>query len=185
MTTGKQIRNARRRAGLTQKELGEKLNVSQSAIGQFENENSNPNLKTIRKIADALNIPISELVDDWGQFSQEEMLSDWGEAIVDETVQKVFSELECIENSDGTLNDELFEKNYNSIIALTQNASSASKTFFKAQIEKYTKEMSLLLAKLNDTGKEEALKRVSELTRLSEYMGVDLNLLNITDQEDE
>jgi len=45
--------------------------------------------------------------------------------------------------------------------------------------------MSLLLAKLNDTGKEEALKRVSELTRLSEYMGVDLNLLNITDQEDE
>jgi len=91
MTTGKQIRNARRRAGLTQKELGEKLNVSQSAIGQFENENSNPNLKTIRKIADALNIPISELVDDWGQFSQEEMLSDWGEAIVDETVQKVFS----------------------------------------------------------------------------------------------
>lgn len=77
MTTGEKIKSARKRAGLTQKELGEKLNVSQSAIGQFESENSNPNLKTIRKIAEALDIALSELVDDWGRFSREEIIEDY------------------------------------------------------------------------------------------------------------
>lgn len=77
MTIGEKIKLARKRAGLTQKELGEKLNVSQSAIGQFESDKSNPNLKTIRKIAEALDIPLSELVDNWGRFSQEEIIEDY------------------------------------------------------------------------------------------------------------
>lgn len=64
MTIGKQIRIARKRAGLTQKELGEKLNISQAAIGQFENEKSNPNLKTIQKIANVLNIHWLDLLGD-------------------------------------------------------------------------------------------------------------------------
>lgn len=79
MSTGEKIKQARKNAGLTQKELGEKLGVSQAAVGQFENENSNPKLKTIRKIAEALGVTLSELVDDWKNFSRAEIIEDISE----------------------------------------------------------------------------------------------------------
>lgn len=42
MSIGNNIRKMRKKAGLTQKELGERLGISQAAIGQFENDSSNP-----------------------------------------------------------------------------------------------------------------------------------------------
>lgn len=65
MSIGKNIKQARKRAGMTQKELGEKLGISQAAVGQFEKENSNPKLETLRRIAIALNVDLDELVDDF------------------------------------------------------------------------------------------------------------------------
>ena len=62
MNIGENIRQARQKAGLTQKELGEKLGVSQAAVGQFENDKSTPKIETLQKIATALNIKLSELV---------------------------------------------------------------------------------------------------------------------------
>ncbi len=62
MTVGEKIRAARKQAGLTQKELGEIIGVSQSAIGQFE-RGSNIQFETCRKVASALNIPLSSLID--------------------------------------------------------------------------------------------------------------------------
>ena len=47
MSTGEKIKIARKKAGLTQRELGEKLGVSQSAVGQFEMDRSNPKLETL------------------------------------------------------------------------------------------------------------------------------------------
>ncbi len=62
MSIGQNIKNARKSKGLSQKQLGELLGVSQAAIGQFENEKSTPKIETIKKIAVALDIPVSELV---------------------------------------------------------------------------------------------------------------------------
>lgn len=62
MSIGQNIKNARKNKGLSQKQLGELLGVSQAAIGQFENEKSTPKLETLEKIAAALNIPVSELI---------------------------------------------------------------------------------------------------------------------------
>ena len=62
MSIGQNIKNARKSKGLSQKQLGELLGVSQAAIGQFENEKSTPKIETIKKIATALDIPVSELV---------------------------------------------------------------------------------------------------------------------------
>lgn len=64
MNLGEKIRQARKRAGLTQKELGQRLGVSQAAIGQFENNNSNPQTGTLVKISDALNISVEDLLSD-------------------------------------------------------------------------------------------------------------------------
>ena len=56
MTVGERIRKVRLEKGLSQKELGEKLGVSQQMIGQYENPNSNLKAETLSKIANALNI---------------------------------------------------------------------------------------------------------------------------------
>lgn len=60
MNIGENIRKARKKAGLTQKELGQKMGISQAAIGQFENSNE-LTMKTINKVALALNINAAEL----------------------------------------------------------------------------------------------------------------------------
>ena len=70
MTTGEKIKAARKKAGLTQKELGEKLGVSAAMIAQYENDKRNPKWKTLRKIADALNMYTIDLVGDWGGISK-------------------------------------------------------------------------------------------------------------------
>ena len=61
MTTGERIYIARKQSGLTQKELGEKLGVSASMIGQYENGIRNPKKKTLERIADALGVSWDEL----------------------------------------------------------------------------------------------------------------------------
>ena len=54
MTTGQLIRAARKRAGLTQKELGNKLKISYVNISQLENDQRAPGFETIQRIAAAL-----------------------------------------------------------------------------------------------------------------------------------
>lgn len=63
MTVGERIRSLRKSAGLTQKELGQKLGVSASMIGQYETNLRNPKFETLKKIAAVLNINVTELVD--------------------------------------------------------------------------------------------------------------------------
>lgn len=62
MTIGEKIQRSRKEAGLSQRELGERLKVSQAMIAQYENGKRIPKTETIRKIAYALNVPITELI---------------------------------------------------------------------------------------------------------------------------
>ena len=61
MTTGEKIKEARKKAGMTQTELGALLGVSGSMIGQWENNFRHPKLETRTRIADALGIKDFEL----------------------------------------------------------------------------------------------------------------------------
>lgn len=63
MTTGQKIKQYRLKAGLSQKDLGEKLNVSQQMIAQYESDKRAPKLETLEKISDALHIGIGNLLD--------------------------------------------------------------------------------------------------------------------------
>ena len=65
MTTGDRIKAARKAAGLTQKELAEKLQVAYQTIQQYESSRRNPKLQTIRKIAAAIGVPDRELMGDY------------------------------------------------------------------------------------------------------------------------
>ena len=63
MSVGERFRISGKPAGLTQKELGQKLGVSASMIGQYETDLRKPKLDTVIKIADALGISTTELLD--------------------------------------------------------------------------------------------------------------------------
>lgn len=63
MDIGEKIKKIRKESGITQKQLAQKLGVSQAAIVQFESEKSNPKIDTLKKIADALNVSVMDFLD--------------------------------------------------------------------------------------------------------------------------
>lgn len=56
------IKTARQRAGLTQQELAEKIGLSQKHISRWELEKFNPKINNLKKIADALQCDITDLI---------------------------------------------------------------------------------------------------------------------------
>ena len=61
MTVGENIKKARLAAGLTQKELADKCGIADSAVRKYESGRVVPKLPMIKKIADALNVFITDL----------------------------------------------------------------------------------------------------------------------------
>ena len=56
------IRRARKETGLTQKQLGERLGVTQEVVRQIELRNTNLTLESIKRIASALDVSVIELL---------------------------------------------------------------------------------------------------------------------------
>lgn len=85
MTTGQLIKAARKKAGMTQEELGKKIGVSGSSMAQWENDLRNPKLDTLQRIASALGVPVQELISDWEAVDKEEFkrVFIYGEGIKD------------------------------------------------------------------------------------------------------
>lgn len=62
MPTGTKIKEIRKRKGLTQKQLGDLCGIADANIRKYENGKQNPKMETLQKIADALEVPASELI---------------------------------------------------------------------------------------------------------------------------
>jgi transcriptional regulator with XRE-family HTH domain len=61
---GQQLKNARTKRLLTQEELAEKAEVSAATVVNIERNNQEPQFRTIRKLAKALNVDPTELLGD-------------------------------------------------------------------------------------------------------------------------
>lgn len=59
---GENIKKFRKLKGLTQKELAEKLGITQKSVAQYERTNKLPKLETLLYIADALDITLNGLL---------------------------------------------------------------------------------------------------------------------------
>ena len=59
---GERIRTARRTAGLSQVQLGERIGRDHKTIHRYETASSVPTLVDLLLIADALDIPLADLV---------------------------------------------------------------------------------------------------------------------------
>lgn len=59
---GKKIKKLRLKKGLTQLDLAVACNFEESSIGRLENGNTNPTIKTLLKVLNALGIKLYELL---------------------------------------------------------------------------------------------------------------------------
>ena len=60
--------DARKSAGLTQKQLSEKTGIAQADISKLENGNANPSLRTLRRLANGLGMRLKvEFIPDGNQ----------------------------------------------------------------------------------------------------------------------
>lgn len=62
MSVGDTIRKLRKQQGLTQRELGDRCGMADSAIRRYESNRGNPTQETLQRIASALGVSISYLL---------------------------------------------------------------------------------------------------------------------------
>lgn len=152
MTVGQRIKHARKGAGLTQKELGEKIGVSFQAIAQWETGARNPKQESLKRIADAIGCNFFWLL--WGDMTSIEERSAF-------IVMRIF-------NTD----DPYVQKAAKVAVHYAESEHRAKGYSFSDDEEQLIK----LFSSLNVDGKRTAIERVGELSEIPKYKGDDNSL---------
>ena len=63
MSLGKNLFNARKKAGLSQEETAQKLDVSRQTISKWETDETLPDICQAKKLADLYNVSLEELIE--------------------------------------------------------------------------------------------------------------------------
>lgn len=66
MSIGKRLLELRKAKGLTQSELGQMLSITAQAISKWENESSEPDFDTVKKLAEIYGVSVASIVDPEG-----------------------------------------------------------------------------------------------------------------------
>lgn len=169
MTTGKRIQQARKRAGLSQKQLGERLGLSASMIGQWENDLRNPKAETLLRIAKALRVGI-------GVLAPEDIVTAYNAgyeaAISTKRSRAAKDEREAQDAEDDTIAlllyfDDLNEQEQKQAILCLR--ALAGWPGIDAQKVQPIEELLISFLRLSPIGQKEAVKRVEELTEIPRY----------------
>ena len=145
MNIGEQIKKYRIKANLSQRELGMKLGISQQQIAQYENGTRVPKIETVKKMAVALEVDISDI---------SEYLAYKDEVIENSPLLSALRRLGTDESNFGRditnryMIDEL-------------------------KLEEDKKKLLYIYNQLNQVGKKEAIKRVEELAEIPRYTEIE------------
>lgn len=135
-TLGTNIKEARKKAGLTQMELAKLTNLSRSYIGDIEKDRYNPSLATLKAIANALNQPLDTILTDNDINNNEPTLTSRDERDIKKHLDKA---LENLENDEALMFDgepvEMDEETKELLKASLENSIRLAKTLAK---KKYT-----------------------------------------------
>lgn len=63
MALGQNILNSRKKNGLSQEQLGEKVNVTRQTISNWELDETTPNPDQLKALSKALNVSVDDLID--------------------------------------------------------------------------------------------------------------------------
>ena len=151
VTVGDNIRKFRKQKKMTQKELGNKLGISQSAINQFENNKTAPKLTTIIKIANALDVLPRDLIDkaDLAEIPEIKEMQDSKPRIRTSSIDYI---KKCLESESALNTAELTQ--------LFHSDKDTLEIFWSLLCD---------FNLLNNAGKQEAVKQINLLSKIPEY----------------
>lgn len=160
MTTGEKIREARLRAGFTQKRLSELTGIAEPTLRKYESNRLNPKKETLEKIASPLGIHYLSLYDDdladLAPFFKENALPST-EPSMFETEQKAAALGMTV--TEYLLSNPEIRKiggQYQALVKQTEHRLN------KVRIDS-------AFELLNDDGQKKAAERVEELTEIPKY----------------
>ena len=93
MSFGERLRQLRIDAGLTQDALADRLGIKKQTISRYENSEREPNIRTAKKLADALGVSLESLVHGFGNtvnskselsIDEQLLISSWRQASEDD-----------------------------------------------------------------------------------------------------
>jgi GTP pyrophosphokinase len=94
---GENIARLRKEKGWTQEELAKELDVTFQAVSSWERDEYKPELKMFIKLAEALEVPMSWIInDEWVSFKTKETVYDWEHM---KTYVKTFAKTSQMENT--------------------------------------------------------------------------------------
>ena len=161
MTTGQLIQRARKKAGLTQAELAEKIGASVVTIGQYERNKRQPRIEQLCLISKALGVTVASLLPgepiDLGFFGLKGHRIDGKIYLTEES-------LKAIKSRPKPTPEELEKQK--------KEAEEIEALMAEYEAEKDApSELKILQAyhKLNLDGQKKAIDRVEELTEIPRY----------------
>lgn len=165
MTVGENIKRIRKDKGLTQKQLGEKCEMAESTLRQYELGLRNPKIETLKKIAAGLEVPVEELLD---LKSLEKKLPETI-YLQDRILEKLSSEDEI---SQKDLSRYVKELNF----LMNQEDLIDDKIHFLREQTQLNKEYSAnrnkilsLFSALNSNGQQKIIDYAEDLAKIPEY----------------
>lgn len=132
MTVGEKIKLYRKNAKLTQVQLAEQANMSRSYLADVERGRYNPSVDTLKALANALNIPVSDLIDEDNKYSPE--LNKKDERDIQKELQKMIDGLNnkgSYAAFDGQTLDDMDEEDRELLIASLENSLRLAKRLAK------------------------------------------------------
>ncbi|MBD5460967.1 MAG: helix-turn-helix transcriptional regulator [Lachnospiraceae bacterium] len=154
MTIGENIKKIRKEKRLTQKQLGKKCGIDEANIRKYELGKQNPKIETIQKIAMALGVAWSTLLEDTTQEVQNELVK----ADLKNMIENLIFNIPDIQNRNGVADIEM------------------------EAIEKRSNYISLY-DKLNLIGQVKAIEQVELLTKIPEYRRDNKTISMITKED--
>ena len=156
MTIGENIKKARKRAGLTQKQLGELSGMADSAIRRYESDRANPKIQTLEKIAKALNCSVNSLF-----------------PAIDDFKKEIENRIDTYNKQLTTCNNKKEAEKLRYKINLLKNEEwgvlLSNQTDEIYTVSTYFMDILSPYIRLNAFGQIEAVKRVEELTHIEKY----------------
>lgn len=144
MTIGEKIRSIRKLKGFTQKRLGELCRIDEANIRKYELGHQNPKLETIKKIAKALDVPLTNLISpEVIEVRKEDAALEALKTILEYIYDDVdFDQHKSVDRdgcAEGDGNYDVFLKKGQEEITLTKQSYEALFEFVRTNIPNYIK----------------------------------------------
>lgn len=165
LTVGERIKAFRTLSGLTQDELAKKCGIATITIHQYENNKRQPRIENLKKIANALNVPIDGFLDN--DFHYFQLLASGAISGMKEGLS-----ISLIPESESRrIEEELEQKNKETQINLNKLSFFIRSKYTDFTDSNYSVFRDLIntFSVLNAEGQRKAIERIEELSEIPKY----------------